>query len=73
MKFYKDVNNDSGVISYEYSSDYILVQYKIGKPYLYTYKSAGSDNVETMKMLAETGDGLKAFIDRNVKDDFVKS
>lgn len=64
MKRYKDINGDSGVYGYEAGTDYIKVQFKDGSIYTYTYLSAGRDKVETMKILAESGDGLNSFINR---------
>jgi hypothetical protein len=70
MQKYKDIDGDSGVKAYEYGSDYIVVQFKSGSSYRYTYRSAGSQNVEYMKKLADSGDGLNAFINKNVRNDY---
>ncbi|WP_312502936.1 hypothetical protein [Lacrimispora sp.] len=73
MIIYKDINGDSGVSGYEIGNDYIDVQFKgTQKIYRYSNQSAGSRNVETMKMLAKNGDGLNAFINKNVKFLYVK-
>lgn len=72
MKIYRDVNGDSGVKEYEYGEDYILVQFKTGTPYRYSYGSAGIQNIELMKRLADSGDGLNAFINKNVKNKYEK-
>lgn len=47
-------------------------RFKGGKPYSYSYTSAGASNVETMKKLAREGAGLSAFITRNVRFDYEK-
>ncbi|MFZ7119380.1 MAG: hypothetical protein ACOWWH_00325 [Eubacteriaceae bacterium] len=70
MQNYKDIDGDSGVRAYKYGDDYIVVQFKSGSPYRYTYRSAGSQNVEHMKKLADAGDGLNAFINKNVRNDY---
>lgn len=68
MIIYKNNNGNSNVYSYEIGNDFIDVLFK-GSPkiYRYSYKSAGKDNVETMKDLAKNGSGLNSFINRVVK------
>ncbi|WP_199669333.1 hypothetical protein [Coprococcus sp. AF16-5] len=41
--------------------------YGTPRVYRYSYKSAGVENVENMKVLAEQGYGLNSFINRYVK------
>jgi len=53
---YLDIDGDSGVAGYEIGPDYIRVTFKDGSVYLYTYSSAGSNNIEEMKRLAAVGD-----------------
>lgn len=65
MELYKDINGDSGVLGYEIGYDYITVQFKTGT--IYTYSSAESEKVETMKVLAKSDDGLNSFINRYAK------
>lgn len=73
MEKYKDINGDSGVEGYIIGEDYIVVKFtKTAKTYKYSYSSAGTSNVEKMKVLARKGDGLNAFINTNVKDLFEK-
>ena len=67
MQRYIDIGGDSGVAAYEVGPDSITVQFKDVATYLYTNASAGSANIQTMKSLATSGDGLNAFITRNVK------
>jgi hypothetical protein len=67
MNPYRDINGDSGVNGYESGEDFIRVQFKGGSIYLYTYESAGAEAIEQMKRLAISGDGLNAFINKNVK------
>lgn len=62
-----DIDGDSGVIGYEIGTDYIRVQFSTGAIYLYTYASAGSHNIENMKGLARKGNGLNAYINKNVR------
>jgi hypothetical protein len=67
MERYADVDGDSGVYAYECGPDYIRVKFSNGSIYLYTYQSAGSANIEQMKILARNGNGLNRFININVK------
>lgn len=66
MERYANKNGDSGVSSYEIGSNFISVGFTSGGVYEYTYSSAGSSNIETMKGLAINGRGLNSFIKRNV-------
>ncbi|MDZ7692355.1 MAG: hypothetical protein U5K69_14670 [Balneolaceae bacterium] len=72
MKPYKDLDGDSGVAAYEIGDQSIKVQFKSGSAYLYTYASAGAGHIEKMKQLAKAGDGLNSYINRNVKNDYVR-
>lgn len=72
MEQYRDIDNDSGVAGYEIGDDYIRVQFDDGSVYLYTYASAGTANIEEMKKLAITGDGLNSFIMRHVRKRYAR-
>ena len=73
MQKYKDLGGDSGVEGYEIGQDYIVVKFKkTARLYTYSYDSAGRDAVEHMKKKAERGEGLNEFINKNVKDKYVK-
>lgn len=65
MKNYKDLNNDSNILKYEYWDDYISTMFKNWEIYTYNYYSAWKDNIEHMKKLADTWDWLLSFIMRN--------
>lgn len=67
MRSYIDVDNDSGVAAYELGDTYIIVKFKDGCSYEYTYSRAGASHVENMKKLASSGDGLNAYINKNVR------
>lgn len=62
MRPYANLSGNSGVTAYESGPDFIRVEFRSGETYLYTYDSAGPDNVEHMKDLADKGHGLAAFI-----------
>jgi len=72
MERYRNIGGDSGVAGYENGPDYIRVQFSDGAVYLYTYASAGSNNIEEMKRLAAAGEGLNAFIIKNVRKRYAK-
>ena len=72
MDTYRDLNNDSGVSAYEISDDSITVHFKTGAVYLYNYLSTGVTDIEEMKKLAKSGDGLNSYIGRKVKGNYAK-
>ncbi len=73
MTKYLDVDNDSGIEAYEIGSNQISVKFKdTAKIYVYSYTNAGKENVEHMKKLAQSGDGLNSFINLNVKYKYVR-
>lgn len=65
MEIYRDADGDSGVKEYQIGDDQILVRFRNGVIYTYTYASAGSGPIETMKVLARAGNGLNAYIVKN--------
>lgn len=67
MHRYRNLNGDSGVAFFFIGTDFLKVKFKDGKGYIYTYRSAGSHNIEQMKQLAIRGSGLCSFINRNVR------
>lgn len=70
MERYKNLGGDSGVVAYEFGADSIKVQFRGGDVYLYTYESTGPNDIDTMKSLALSGQGLNEFISRHVKKRF---
>lgn len=68
MQRYLDIDGDSNVEAYDIGPDYIRVKfYGTPKIYQYSYQKAGRENIETMKGLARSGEGLNSFINRSVK------
>ncbi|MBN2857659.1 MAG: hypothetical protein JXN63_04590 [Candidatus Delongbacteria bacterium] len=69
MKPYPDINGDSSVLSYMIGEDYIILKLMgIQHVFVYSYKKAGREHVEQMKVLAQLGDGLDKYVNENVKD-----
>ncbi len=67
MREYKDIGGDSGVAAFESNHDAIAVTFKDQSKYLYTLSSVGPIHLANMKRLAEKGDGLNSYINRNVR------
>lgn len=65
---YTNRSGDSTVASYGVADDSITVAFTSGATYVYTYQSAGAENIEQMKSLAEKGEGLDTFINQFVKN-----
>lgn len=72
MTPYKNLGGDSNVIAFNIGADFIEVQFHDGSLYLYTYNSAGSSNIERMKVLARQGEGLNSFIVRVVNKRYAR-
>lgn len=68
MMPYKNLGRDSNVESYEIHESFIKVKFK-GTPKVYTYSNiyATMQHVDNMKVLAEAGKGLNAYINKHVK------
>jgi hypothetical protein len=67
METYRDRDGDSGINGFEIAASSITVLFNTGKTYSYSYKRAGIRHVENMKVLARQGDGLNAYINKNVR------
>ncbi len=65
MKAYADINGDSGISAFNYGDDWIKAQFKDGKTYEYKASKIGQAHITVMKILADSGDGLNAYIMRN--------
>ena len=73
MQKYMNIGRDSGVEGYEIGGDYIKVKFtRTSKVYTYSYDSAGMAAIEHMKDLAKRGEGLNEYINRYVRDKYVK-
>ncbi len=66
MEPYRNIAGSSGVKAYEIGDDYVTVEFSDGAVYRYTYASAGEENVERMKGLAQAGQGLNTFLSTTV-------
>ena len=59
------INTDSGIVEYEYGSNWIHVHFKNGGLYEYKSSSVAIRQIENMKQLAESQDGLGTYINAN--------
>lgn len=57
---------------YEYGADFIRVEFSTRSIYLYTYGSASTSNIEHMKILAQNGNGLNAYINTVVRKKYAR-
>ena len=68
MERYRNASGDSGVSGYEIGPDYIAVKFSgTFRTYTYSYRKAGRNHVEQMKILARNGSGLNTYINKYVK------
>jgi len=58
------------VVGYKIHPESIEIEFAGGWVYEFTYASAGVGNVECMKALANSGQGLSAFVSRNLNGAF---
>jgi hypothetical protein len=65
MQRYRNWSGTSGIRFFEVGVDYIVLQWANGKPFTYTDKSIGQQNVEEMKRLAIKGSHLNKFINEH--------
>jgi hypothetical protein len=72
MILYKNLGRNSSVAAYESGADYIVVRFRDGGTYLYTYESTGAYDVDKMKSLANSGQGLNSYIGRIVRKRYSK-
>lgn len=62
MQAYKNLGGNSNVKAFESGDDYIIVEFSSGMRYMYNYAKTGEEQVEIMKRLATTGQGLGAML-----------
>lgn len=67
MQRYLNLNGNSSVAEYTYSSNFIDVSFNDSSLYRYDYNSTGINHVETMKSLANQGRGLCSYIQKFVR------
>lgn len=71
MRKYENLSGRSGITAYQIYDAAVAVEFG-ERTYLYSYQSAGTENVEKMKRLARRGEGLATFITRNIPFEYAK-
>jgi hypothetical protein len=67
MERYSNRRGNSPITHFQIEDERIIVWFKGGKTYSYSYGKAGKSHVEQMKILARSGSGLSAYITQNVR------
>ena len=70
MKPYGSGDHVSGVIAFDYGTDYICLRFSEGYDYTYTWDSCSRVHVQNMKALANQGKGLMAYLNRHASEQF---
>jgi len=65
MKTYRDRDNNSNIAGYEYGEDWIRIYFKDDSEYEYSSEYVTQYMIDQMKYLADQGDGLNAYINKN--------
>jgi hypothetical protein len=72
MERYGNYSGRSSVVGYDEWAYSIIVYFSDGTAYEYTEDSVGSSNLNRMKELAESGEGLNSFIMNYVRFSYSK-
>lgn len=67
MERYSNRRGNSPITHFQIEDERIIVWFKGGKSYSYSYGKAGKSHVEQMKILARNGSGLSAHITQNIR------
>jgi hypothetical protein len=72
MQAYKDIDGESGVAAYEIGPSAITIRFLKGGTYLYNGTKPGALRVAEMQRLAQSGEGLNAYISKFVRKDYAE-
>jgi len=64
---YANLSGKSGVRAYQFGVGFIIVTFKDGSNYRYSYPSAGKTRVDEMINRARAGYGLNRYINKSVR------
>lgn len=67
MRTYSNYTKDSIVKAYGIAPEAITVEFTNGEVYTYSARSVGHHHLDTMKQLAQSGQGLGKYIEEVVK------
>ena len=72
MKLYQNKAGNSGIKAYESGDDFIRLEFVDGKVYEYNSIEPGTEHVDEMKKLAQSGNGLATYVNKYVRGNFFK-
>ncbi len=72
MQRYNNLSGESGVLAYEIGKDAITLEFAGGERYLYTGRSAGTENIAKMQELARAGRGLSTFVSQHIRTRYAR-
>ena len=72
MERYRNLQGNSGIESYSFGRDSIIITFRSGDTYKYNYAVTGKEHIQNMKILARAGRGLSTYISRYVKDRYAE-
>jgi hypothetical protein len=72
MERYSNRRDNSSITHFQIEDERIIVWFKGGKSYSYSYRKANRTHVEQMKILTKSDSGLSAYIMQNVRFDYDK-
>jgi hypothetical protein len=67
---YANIGGNSGVASYDYGPDWMVVNFTTGSRYIYTLKSTTPESMGYLKKYAQEGKGLNSYIMRMLREDY---
>jgi hypothetical protein len=62
--------HNSGVIAYGVGDDFIIIEFRDGRKYVYDFEKPGADHVNAMKDLAREGKDLTTYINQHVRENY---
>ena len=68
LKKYKDLSGSAGVIGYKFVANAIILQFEDKELYLYDNPIPAKHHIEQMKIQAEKGKRLTAYVNENIRD-----
>lgn len=69
---YASRRHNSGVSAYHSGRDFIIIEFRDQRTYLYTHEKPGRAAVEAMQRLAAEGRGLATYISRHVRAHYAR-
>jgi hypothetical protein len=72
VEVYRNLGGNSGITAYKIEDDSIEVEFRGQSVYLYNYQKPGQKDVENMKKLAVSGQGLNSYISKYVRDRYAR-